>query len=130
MCSGTRDDRRVGLLGEGQEGSSFLTIQEKPPKVIWKHLTPRVWIAAGTGRPGQWTEASCRHWPRLPRRLTSQETPDHPDVRYVNRHLKLKWRYLFRNMVYTYLCVDFKPHIYRRFFFFFKSTSVEQKSLR
>ena len=70
-------------------------------------LTHPPWLTAGT-RAG--TEA------------LSQEALDHPDVSYANHPLKLKWRYLFRIMVYTYsgtyLCVDFKHHIYGRIFFF------------
>lgn len=47
------------------------------------------------------------------------ENLDHPDICYVNYPLKLKQRYLFRIMVYTYsatyLCMNFKHYTYRIF---------------
>ena len=108
LVSASQDSPWAGVLGGGvAESSSFLTVQETQPRGLLKtsHIHRGSQLGPGQGQ-----------------RLPSQEALDHPDISYVNHPLKLKWRYLFRIMVYTYsgtyLCVDFKHHIYGRIFFF------------
>ena len=82
-------------------------------------------------RPHTSTHRGSQLGPGQGQRPPSQEALDHPDISYVNHPLKLKWRYLFRIMVYTYsgtyLCVDFKHHIYGRIFFFFNLHLLNRK---
>lgn len=119
MGLGTQDSHQPGVLGGGvAEGSSFLAGQETQPRGLLKtsHIHRGSQLGPGQGQ-----------------RLPSQQALDHPDISYANHPLKLKWRYLFRIMVYTYsgtyLSVDFKHHIYGRIFFFFLNLHLLNRKL-
>lgn len=123
------------MRAEVQQGFFYYCPGKTAQGNLKAHHTWPVYCSWHRTRPWQWTNARLLVLERelltlTSRKLASPETLDHPDIRYDNYPLKLKWRYLFRIMVYTYcgtyLCMNFKHYVFIGGFFF-KQHLLEQK---